>query len=275
MRKGWKNFWIACGVTAGVGVVLCCVGVGLGATLDTIEARFPYGIGFVSGTKYTVTDSGAVDPDTAETFSGINKIDVEISGVYLEIAESDSTSEVRLETSAVDSRLKLLYYQEGDELKIETRKSRIWRINNGSYGQITLYLPQYMMEEIDISMEAGEVYADMLQARELSVDIGAGEGMIEQFSAAEADLDCGAGTITATGTIEREMDVDCGIGSVNVTLDGAENLYNYELQCGIGEITVGESSYSGIAAEKKIRNNAHRTVNIDCGIGEVKVEFGD
>lgn len=63
-------------------------------------------------------------------------------------------------------------------------------------------------------------------------------------------MDCGAGSITASGTIERELDVDCGIGNVDVTLDGVESLYNYELQCGIGEITVGDSSYSGISEEK-------------------------
>ena len=275
MKKGWKNFWIACGVTAGVGLALCCVGIGMGATFEAINARFPYGIGIVGRGGYAESGSGTVDADAAEVFSGIQKIDMEVSGIYVEIAESYSNSEVRLETSAVESRLKLRYYQEGDELKIETRNSVIWRINNGSYGQITLYLPKYMMEEIDISLEAGELYADMLQARQLSVDIGAGEGTIEQFSASEADLDCGAGSITASGTIERELDVDCGIGNVDVTLDGVESLYNYELQCGIGEITVGDSSYSGISEEKDMNHHAHREVNIDCGIGEVKIAFGD
>lgn len=48
MKKGWKNFWIACGVTAGVGLALCCVGIGMGATFEAINARFPYGIGIVA-----------------------------------------------------------------------------------------------------------------------------------------------------------------------------------------------------------------------------------
>ena len=273
MRKGWRNFWIACGVTAGVGAVLCCVGVGMGATFDAVRARFPNGIGFVDHGGYESDYFEGAAVVTEEVFAGINKIDVEVTGVYLEVMESDDSSKVKMETTEIESRLKFRDYQEGDELKLVTNNKNILGINNGSYGKITLYLPRHMMEEIDISCGAGELYAESLQAKELSIDIGAGEGTINNFNATNVDINCGAGQITLNGCFEQDMEVECGIGEVQVSLDKAENYYNYDLECGIGEIRLGESIYSGISSERQIDNNAYREIRVECGIGEVRVDF--
>ena len=36
MRRGWKIFWIVCASIAGIGLVLCVTGAGMGATLSGI-----------------------------------------------------------------------------------------------------------------------------------------------------------------------------------------------------------------------------------------------
>ena len=60
---------------------------------------------------------------------------------------------------------------------------------------------------------------------------------------------------------------------MQVSLDKAENYYNYDLECGIGEIRLVESIYSGISSERQIDNNAYREIRVECGIGEVRVDF--
>ena len=40
MKQGWKIFWIVCAVTALVGIIFCVVGLGLGVTLEQLNAAY-------------------------------------------------------------------------------------------------------------------------------------------------------------------------------------------------------------------------------------------
>ena len=50
--------------------------------------------------------------------------------------------------------------------------------------------------------------------------------------------------------------------------------YNYDLECGVGNLDVGSDSYSGLGREKSISNTgADRKVDLECGMGNVSVNF--
>ena len=66
-------------------------------------------------------------------------------------------------------------------------------------------------------------------------------------------------------------------GTGTVTVERQANLkqkdYNYDLDCGIGEIRCGDDSFSGFGREKSIDNGADKKMDIDCGIGSINVAF--
>ena len=283
MKKGWKIFWITCGIIAAIGLVLCVIGVGLGATVGAVQARFPNGIGLVDNVdliwfddeyepEYEDGETTSV-PDDRQSFRGIREVEVDVSRLSLQIMEqNDGTDDIRVETSNVNSRLGLRYYQGGDELEITTKKN-LHNISSG--GTVWLYLPKDRLTEVNISMKAGRVYIQNLNADSFGLDVGAGEGVIDQFSAAEADLNCGAGRLEAFGVFSRELDIDCGTGEIELTMTGRKQDYNYDVDCGIGEVESGCDSYAGIGVRKQESNQAMKEMNIDCGVGRVAVSFID
>ena len=39
MKKGWKIFWLTCGITLVVGIALLGIGLGMGATMEILKER--------------------------------------------------------------------------------------------------------------------------------------------------------------------------------------------------------------------------------------------
>lgn len=271
MKKGWKVFWITCGAVVAVGCVCCMIALGLGVTSGAILDRFPNGIGIIGYGSESYSGNGR---NVSETYKDISDISVQLSAGELLIKESD-TDEVKLEVSNMDSRLKFKYYVDENELIIETRKNLAGLIGGvHKYGTVCLYLPKdFSMNEVDLEIGAGELYVDNISAQDFNVDVGAGEANISNFKVTEADFSCGTGSITASGAVDVQLDAECGIGEMGMTLAGRKEDYSYKLQCGIGDITLGEESYSGLASDKQIYNNTGKEINIDCGIGEVTVDF--
>ena len=56
-------------------------------------------------------------------------------------------------------------------------------------------------------------------------------------------------------------------------LYGEEEDFNYDIDCGIGSIDIGEKRYDSLGAEAKTDHGAEKKVKIDSGIGSVKVWF--
>ena len=67
---------------------------------------------------------------------------------------------------------------------------------------------------------------------------------------------------------------ECGLGELDLTLTGTQEDYNYDLECGVGNLDVGSDSYSGLGREKSISNKgADRKLNLECGMGNISVDF--
>lgn len=293
MKRGWKIFWIVCGVCVGIGLVCCMVSLIMGVSVEAINARFPHGIHLSKNFGIFWSDDDDDDYDDvnvpvmagndSKTYTGVSSIDMDVWAGQVEIRrvsaakqhhhEIHNHHEITVMTENIDKRIKLRYYMDGDELKIKTKK-KVIHVDNP--GIIYIYVPeQYRFDEVSLNVSAGSLYVEDILAQELSVDVGAGEAVIDSFTAEETDLNCGAGEITAFGNVEREADIDCGIGEITFTTSGRESDYNYSISCGIGEVQCGNSTYSGIGHEREIDNNAGKEMNIDCGIGQVNVSFGD
>lgn len=281
MKRGWKIFWITCAVIAVIGFGCCMTALALGVTTDTIASRFPYGLGIIKGNAWHHSEeshsghSYTGDVDDSETFSDvqINEIDAHISAGELHVLKSD-TDEFKIETYEIDSRLKLNYYVEDGELKIETKK-HIWGLTGGNHpGTIYLFVPEgYELDEASFEVGAGTLYIEDIRAVSLDIEVGAGEATIDRFSSGEAGMECGAGKITASGHADWEMDVNCDIGEIDLNLEAEMEDYSYNIKCGVGEVNVGDEHYSGIGGKKKIEHHAGKEMDIDCGVGTINVDF--
>ncbi|QHQ61792.1 DUF4097 family beta strand repeat protein [Anaerocolumna sedimenticola] len=161
-------------------------------------------------------------------------------------------------------------------------------------ANIELTIPEdFVFENLDIKLGAGTIKAERLTSKKADIDVGAGSLHIEELSASEnssysidtgelvieninaqdANINCGVGNLTASGVIIGDSLVTCGIGNVSLDINGNENDYNYNVDCGIGTVIINDNSYSGVNSKHKTNNNAKNSFDLDCGIGKIALEI--
>ena len=276
MKKGWKRFWGICGVMFGIGIVCILIAVILGVSRSSIEGskvgqRLRKSIIGSSILIYDEkTDNSPVQEETVQTYRGIRELDAEIYAGTLEIRRT-TEAEVRVETSGMRVSYGFRAWQDEETLELSTQK-KISTKNNKS--KIIVYLPEDLeLQEASLDLGAGVLYIEDIKVGSLDVEIGAGQANLDQFHAGELDVSCGAGQVVLSGEVTAEADLECGTGEIIYHAVGAEEDYNYDLESGIGEISVGSQKISGFGKDKFINNNAYKTIKISCGIGKVSVDF--
>ena len=113
------------------------------------------------------------------------------------------------------------------------------------------------------------------------VGIHSGTGTVEvliphghQFS--EVDLEIGAGEVTIMNLDAQEMTAEVGAGQLHVQLVGTETDYNYETECGIGEIKIGANSVGGMGnTQERTNPGATRFLDLECGVGQIQIDFAN
>ena len=76
MKRGWRNFWITCGVVAGIGCVCLVSGKVMGATLTVMDNYIPDWIGPGRGEVDVSYDYGdtPLEADTDETYYDVRSL---------------------------------------------------------------------------------------------------------------------------------------------------------------------------------------------------------
>lgn len=146
-------------------------------------------------------------------------------------------------------------------------------IFNNFTGNINIYIPQDSLDRVEISVGAGELDCSGIVADSLKINVGAGEGKIRNSQFGNCDIEVGLGELDMENTTVNNMNVDCGMGEVKVELNNSYNDFDYTLKVGAGEIELGTEKYEGISNTVNISKNAGKTIDIDCGMGEVTIEF--
>lgn len=185
------------------------------------------------------------------------------------------------------------YYTEKDTLHVESFKGNHLIGEDLSKNQIIIDLPKGIsFDEVELTCGAGVAELDYITANELEVEAGAGAVMVNyanvmKFStavgagrvevndmeASEVDLEVGMGECVYHGSVLRELDAECDLGNMEIMIKGAEEDYNYEIECSAGNINLGGRSITGLAAEREIYNGAPRTCELSCNMGSILVSF--
>lgn len=284
MKKGWKIFWIVCGVTFVSGIVCCIISLSLGVTTEAIAKHFPKGyIGWEWNNDWDDDDDDFLHhheganrrdfgTDAVESYSGVREVELEMAVGNVTVERHDGDT-IEVETVGVAEELKFHSYMEENTLKLEAKK-RVTGIEGAESGTVYLRIPKDMnLYEVSLQVGVGELQVEDISAGDLSVEVGVGNGVVHNFQATEASLECGTGTLEATGSATQELDMENDVGNIIYHAAGNQKEYNYEISCGAGEIVIGEKVYRGIKPEEKINNNAQKLINIECNVGEITVDF--
>lgn len=145
---------------------------------------------------------------------------------------------------------------------------------NVTVGAGMFELAGFEGKEIKIQVGAGELLAGSVTAETAKFEVGAGHLGIERLSVSrEADLDVSMGECEIAGTITGDLDLECDMGETVMSLTGSENDHSYDVECGMGSVTVGSYSHGGFAAEKSWNSGKNSEFDIDCNMGNVTVTF--
>ncbi len=140
-------------------------------------------------------------------------------------------------------------------------------------GAGTLEAKKLTADNLVVEIGAGSMDADTVQVSDYaSFTVGAGELEIYDLTAEDTRFDCGVGSINITGNITGDNTIHCGVGEIDMSLDADESDYNYSIDCGLGEVKIGNRS-NITNTSLNINNNQDNQFAIDCGIGSIELSF--
>lgn len=280
--KTFLKVWLGIGLIAiGFGIIILIITVGIG------------GLRHYNRT-YTIN----------EQYDNITSVDMEIGYGKVTIEEG---SEFSIQASnLIDNQIKSYVDSNGtwivkengdnniDFFGANINLENIFYWNDDVIPQIIITIPKdFTAKDFNFHIGAGQAKVDMIRANEGSFTVGAGELEIEQLeiknqsvysigtgqmilsqmNAANISVDCGVGDVLIEGSVFGDNNVKCGIGSVELKLTTNEEDYSYQITSGIGDVSINNKSYHQIANEVISNDGAEHNLNLDCGIGNINVDF--
>ncbi len=227
-------------------------------------------------------DSDAVSEEIREyqISSQPDILEIEINAAAFTIKEDQKFS--------AESNLKYLELKESNGcLSIKDNKK-----HSGGYKDavLELYIPKdTTFKKVSIKTGAGSINIDSLSAEKIDFDFGAGEVTINNLVAlSQIDIDGGAGSIRILNGSLRDLDLDMGVGELDltssltgkcrlelgigesdITIIGNKEDYTFDIDNGIGTITLDGMNVSNLNGY----GNGVNSIDIDGGIGKVVIKF--
>ena len=309
MKKFTKGMLIAAGIFGAVGIGLTAAGGVMGASMSELTGvKSLKRVLLVADGDYDYDDrddyDGDDDYDDRDDYDGDDDDDCDDSDDYddsedyvraVDENEEDGTVyQLKYQPTKLDIELKYdeLILEEGDSFCVrvyddngknvtvkessDTLKVRSTKKLSKTRKVCISYPKDVKLQELEIEMGAGTVYLNRdIDTEKLSVEMGAGEfDSKNPVTAEEADLEIGTGSMTFADLSAKKISGECGLGELDLTMTGMQEDYNYDLECGVGNLDVGSDSYSGLGREKNISNtDADRKLDLECGMGNVSVNF--
>lgn len=297
MGKGMKAFLITACVCILVGMVML-IGVLACGGKDAVAQAINGGVyfsqdGFHVGGMKIFEDTANMEFDIGKEMEfaadEIENLDLELAAGTFEIVEADTDKII------IRSAKKIRAGQSGKTLEVDTDKGvkvNVFGVTNeGNHVEITLpkgknfhkidlevgagqlNATPIISDEIEMEIGAGSIISNGFVCKKAKISVGAGEAIVNNGAAGYLDLDVGLGDLQYTGSLMGDLDADCGMGNMDIDLDGLEEDYNYQIDVGMGDISVGHNRYGGMAQSKDIDNDADKDMDLDCGMGSINIKF--
>ena len=301
MKKFTKGMLIAAGIFAAAGIGLTAAGGVMGASMSELT-----GVNSLKRilrmTEWDddhddyddIDDDDYIEHDGMEYSAEVGQKNMEPAAVGNESSTDGTVYQLKYQPTKLDIELKYddLILEEGDSFCVrvyddsgknvtvkessDTLKVRSTKKLSKNRKVCISYPEDVKLQELEIEMGAGTVYLNRdIEIEKLSVEMGAGEfDSKNPVTAEEADLEIGTGSMTFADLSAKKISGECGLGELDLTMTGTQEDYNYDLECGVGNLDIGSDSYSGLGREKSISNTgADRKLDLECGMGNVSVNF--
>ena len=307
MKKFTKGMLIAAGIFAAAGIGLTAAGGVMGASMSELTGvNSLKRILWMTEWDDNHDDYDDIDDDDDDDYEDrvehdgmehsaeMGQKNMEPAAVGNESATDGIVYQLKYQPTKLDIELKYdeLILEEGDSFCVrvyddngknvtvkessDTLKVRSTKKLSKTRKVCISYPEDVKLQELEIEMGAGTVYLNRdIETEKLSVEMGAGEfDSKNPVTAEEADLEIGTGSMTFADLSAKKISGECGLGELDLTMTGTQEDYNYDLECGVGNLDIGSDSYSGLGREKSISNTgADRKLDLECGMGNVSVNF--
>lgn len=242
---------------------------------------FIYELGFSFGPSNNISEEMSTFSFDKQT---ISKLDINVGATNFTIKQGE---ELKVETNNKN----IVIEQANEELRIKEKNTK-WHFNRKLESELIIYIPEnFEFNTVNMEMGAGKIEINNLTANNLilqlgagktdinklvvknmaEIDGGAGEIQIKASKLNNLDFDLGVGEVKLEAEITGKSDIDAGVGSLNIHLLGEKDSYRLHANKGVGSFsidgnTVKDDTYYGDGAN---------FIDIDGGVGEIKVKFAD
>ncbi len=230
--------------------------------------------------------SGEYTDDTAALGSDITELDIDLN--YLDFTLTASQDEYFHISSQGDGKYQ--YYTDDSVFYLNGCLDR----RTIGKNQITLAVPDINFacisidfgagsarisslkgESILLDIGAGELTLDGVDCDYISANVGAGSASVNNANTQNANFEIGMGELVYEGYINAELTAEVGMGNITLQIADTQNAHNYDLECAMGAITLGQKEYGGMAFETEIDNGADSNYSLECGMGSIDISFED
>lgn len=209
-------------------------------------------------------------------FSGTKEFDVEAEEIHSLYVAIDG-GEVKVEEGnpgvivvKTESGFNIKYAVEDGVLVI-----REDMVNLSNAGEVTVYVPDDIeLKHASLNIGGGTLEAENVSAEVVEIKVGAGEADLDNIKANALLVDVGVGDVTVEAAVSDEAELNCGMGDLELKIPGGKfEEYNYSVSCGAGNVDLGKSGYAGVGMNRTIDNGGKGLIEVNCGMGNVKVDF--
>lgn len=261
MKKFTKTMLILCAIFISLGLVFSIAAVSMGVRfIDLRDAAQDHVWSLAWDSENHRLVAGGADEGSGstkhyeESFKDIRSIELELDICDVDILYYDG-DDISLTADMKNSR-ELLYEESGRTLKIwDESKLKNIPISQNKESLLTLKVPRDLV------------------FKEIEMSIDMGEANIQGIKADSVELSCDMGKINMDGSIMKEGSFECSMGSIKVSLEGKKDDFNYDIDCGMGSVSVDGKKNSGLSVSKEIDNGASKDLELDCGMGNIDIEF--
>ncbi len=260
---------------------------------DHAQIRIRNGKHHTNFSEHHSIHSGAHENKQVALNSEISNLELELGGGNCLITESEDEY---FHISSKEHTLEYQYYVDGGTLYIKgfDHSELTLSLHDVTDNIIYLAIPKdFSFTDVDIeigagiveadllsstkdftlTVGAGEFSADSLHADSLTLDLGVGDADIQNAVIRNAEFTIGMGSMDYSGIITGDLDAECGMGTLDMNLNDAEASHNYDIECGIGNVTIGSNHFSSLSHNSHIDHNAQSTYTLECGMGNISLSF--
>lgn len=141
------------------------------------------------------------------------------------------------------------------------------------FGAGSATLSSLKGDSIMLNIGAGELTLNEVDCDDLSAEIGAGAAFINSGKTLNANFNIGMGKLVYNGYIDSDLSAEVGMGNLELQIADTQNAHNYDLECAMGTILLGQRNYGGMAFETTIDNDADSNYTLECGMGSIDISF--